>query len=427
MRRIYAGLFKDFIGKCSGEIMFPLDGQPLHLTSKTLIQEVMMFIAQPVDEFGRRFCEELCSMHAGHRRWHTAEFAVAWVNESGLRKVFDSLREFLSKGGRVRVTVGLDFGRTSFEGLQLLLELEREADMSTHVFFDENPACTFHPKVFFFRNDDEACLIVGSNNMTGAGLETNIEAALRIVGPLDTEALLGASEALQVWRDDVGDLRIRRLTPALLMQLRERRYVLTEEDIRSRRREDEGPKQSAELPLFGRSSLRPLRPGNRARRHKEVVGRTTGSLLGEVLLMRVRPRRNGKQIQISMKILEASFMHGVQEVVSTDGTIRPIGYNMARGIRNTARFEAPELGGMKNPVARFQWVVMGAPEHKPRKVLQYEVFDANVDSEGRKILKKLEDGISIPPLIRPEDLSQEETVLSISDSNKSQWYRLDSA
>ncbi len=386
-----------------------------------------MFIIQPADGFGHRFCEELRSVQAGHRHWHTAECAVAWVNYSGLRKVFDSLRDFLSKGGRVRVTVGLDFGRTTFEGLQLLLELERDADMSTHVFFDENPACTFHPKVFFFRNENEACLIVGSNNMTGAGLETNIEAALRIVGPLDDEALRGAREALEVWRDDAGDLRIRRLTPELLVQLRERRYVLTEEDVRSRRRADEGLKESSELPLFGRSSMRPLRPGHRAGGLNGAVGRTTGSSLGEVLLMRVRPRRNGNQLQISMKILEASFMHGVQEVVSGGGTTRPIGYNMARGVRNTARFEAPELRGIQNPVARFQWVVIGVAGLAPKRVLQYEIFDASVDAQGRAILKKLRDGISTPPLLKLEDLSQEETVLSISNTNNAQWYRLDSA
>lgn len=143
--------------------------------------------------------------------------------------------------------------------------------------------------------------------------------------------------------------------------------------------------------------------------------------------MRVRPRRNGNQLQISMKILEASFMHGVQEVVSGGGTTRPIGYNMARGVRNTARFEAPELRGIQNPVARFQWVVIRVAGLAPKRVLQYEIFDANVDAQGRAILKKLRDGISTPPLMKLEDLSQEETVLSISNTNNAQWYRLDSA
>lgn len=386
-----------------------------------------MFIAQPAYGFGHLICEELRSEQSGRRRWHLAEFAVAWSNYSGLDRVFDSLREFLSEGGRVRVTVGLDFGRTTFEGLGRLLALEHEADMSTHVFFDENPACTFHPKVFLFSNDEEARLLVGSNNMTGAGLETNIEAALSFLGALSDETVRGARDALAAWRDDGGDSRIRRLTPELLVQLQDRRYVLTEEEIRSRRAADDRLRVSRESPLFGRSSIRPLRPGRGARGHVEGVGRTTGSALGEVLLMRVRPRRNGNQVQISLKILEASFMNGVEEVVSVDGSIRHIGYNMARRVRNTARFEAPEMRGMQSPVARFQWVNSRHPERESKRVLQYEIFDAEADAEGRAILEKLAGGISTPPLTKLEDLSQEETVLSTANRVHAQWYRLDSA
>uniref|UniRef100_UPI001A7E4D80 hypothetical protein n=1 Tax=Calothrix sp. FACHB-1219 TaxID=2692778 RepID=UPI001A7E4D80 len=72
-------------------------------------------------------------------------------------------------------------------------------------------------------------------------------------------------------------------------------------------------------------------------------------------------------------------------------------------------------------------VVIGVAGLAPKRVLQYEIFDASVDAQGRAILKKLRDGISTPPLLKLEDLSQEETVLSISNTNNAQWYRLDSA
>jgi hypothetical protein len=385
-----------------------------------------MFLVQPANGFGHLICQELASEQLGRRRWHAVEFAVAWANYSGLNSVFDSIREFLSEGGRINVTVGLDFGSTSYEGLCRLLELEQEGDLTTHVFFDENPACTFHPKVFLFSNDEEARLLVGSNNMTGAGLETNVEAALSFSGDSHDETIRGARHALAAWRDEERDSRIRRLTPELLEQLRDRRYVLTEEEMRARRRED-GSRPSTMLPLFGRSSSRPQRPGRRAAGHGHDVGRTTGSALGEVLLMRVRPRRNGNQVQISMRILEASFMHGVDEVVSANGSVRPIGYNIARGVRNTARFEAPEMSGMQNPVARFQWVNAGRAERGASRVLQYEIFDASNHREGRAILRKLEEGITSPPLTRLEELSQEETVLSTGNRTNAQWYRLDSA
>lgn len=120
-------------------------------------------------------------------------------------------------------------------------------------------------------------------------------------------------------------------------------------------------------------------------------------------------------------------MNGVEEVVSVDGSIRHIGYNMARRVRNTARFEAPEMRGMQSPVARFQWVNSRHPERESKRVLQYEIFDAEADAEGRAILEKLAGGISTPPLTKLEDLSQEETVLSTANRVHAQWYRLDSA
>ena len=142
--------------------------------------------------------------------------------------------------------------------------------------------------------------------------------------------------------------------------------------------------------------------------------------------MRVRPRRNGMQLQISMRVLEASFMKGAGEVILTDGSRREIGYNVARGVRNTARFEAPEMQGMKNPVARFQWVDAGGSEGEADRVMRFEIFDADSDGDGAKILRKLEEGISTPPVTNLQKLSREGTVLSKSNREIAQWYLLDS-
>lgn len=385
-----------------------------------------MFIVQPENRFGHYICSELLSERDGQLQWHAAEFAVAWSNYSGVNKLFDSLSNFISRSGVLLVTVGLDFGSTTYEGLGRLLELERIGKISTYVFFDENRACTFHPKVFLFRNKEEARLVVGSNNMTGAGLETNIEASLGLSGKLDDKIIKEACHALNNWRDQIKDSRIKRLTRDFLEQLRDRGYVLTEEELHTKRRSEQKLRHVGESPLFGRSSIRPLRPGRNTKGVVGDVGKTTGSLLGDVLLMRVRPRRNGNQIQISMKILEASFMHGVEQVVSKGGTIRQIGYNLARGNRNTARFEAPEMKDMNNPVARFQWVNLSPPRKKSKIVLQYEIIDAEKSEEGKAILKKLEEGITTPPITKLEELSQEETVLSTTKRSSAQWYRLDS-
>lgn len=146
--------------------------------------------------------------------------------------------------------------------------------------------------------------------------------------------------------------------------------------------------------------------------------------------MRVRPRRNGRQVQISMIVFEGSFMNGATEVISTNGTRREIGYNYAirnnQRVANTARFEAPEMDGMTNPVIRYHWVSVGDTESEAESVLQYALFDADSNPEGAEILRKLEQGIASSPETDLSELSQDYTVLSRRGRTTAQWYRLDS-
>lgn len=386
-----------------------------------------MFIVQPETNFGDLICEELISEEDGLRRWDTFAVAVAWINYAGAERIRVPARNFLARGGSIHATVGLDFGNTTYEGLASLLDLEDGlSDIATHVFCDESPACTFHPKIFLFSNALRARLFVGSNNMTGAGLRTNVEAALEFSSEANDNTILTAGQALRAWQNDPHN-RSKRLTRELLDQLWEQKYVLTEEEIRDRRRSEVRSRSSRRQPLFGRGPASPQSRGRGTRRPGVREPRVSQSALGEVLLMRVRPRRNGKQVQISMKVLEAAFMRGAEEVVSIDGSRREIGYNRARGIPNTARFEAPEMMGMTNPVARFQWVYGEGPgQPQAAKVLQYEILDADVSEEGARIHRILEDGIATPPITKMAALSQEQTVLSKSDRASAQWYRLES-
>ena len=221
-----------------------------------------MFIAQPPVSFGELMCEALNAKEAGRRQWRAFEFAVAWFNSYGAQTIMGPARSFLASGGCMRATVGLDFGSTTYEGLSSLLDLEDgKADVTTHVFCDENPACTFHPKVFLFGNEERARLFVGSTNMPAGGLDTNVEAALGIVGALHDATIQDARRTLAAWRDHGKDTRIRQLTRTLLKQLCEKRYVLTEEEVRNRRNRDAGRRPGTMEPLFGRSSTRPRRPG----------------------------------------------------------------------------------------------------------------------------------------------------------------------
>ena len=172
----------------------------------------------------------------------------------------------------------------------------------------------------------------------------------------------------------------------------------------------------------------------RSGRSPRVAARSTSL---DVLLMRVRPRRNGKQMQISMILHRSSFMRRVAEVYSAaDGSPRGIGYDKVKKTssagkatrkKNQARFEAPEMSGMKNPVARFRWVDIAGPQREVRRILQYEVYDADKDSEGKKILATLEQGIATPPMRDMRQLGRLYTVLTTNNRQSAQWYRLVSA
>jgi HKD family nuclease len=390
-----------------------------------------MLFHQPTRCFADVISDQLQSVEAHQRKWLTFEFAVAWVNERGVERIIEPTKRFLNGGGSVRATAGLDFGSTSYEGLNSLVALEEQGfDITTHVFHDENPSCTFHPKVFLFSNKREACLIVGSNNLTGAGLASNVEVALGMSAELLDETIQMASRTLSQWRDEEMEQRTRRLTRELLSQLCAEGYVRTEADIRESRQVESGRTATRTAALFGRTvSLRTARVSSavgEARAAAEPVGVASRDLL----LMRVRPRRTGTQLQISMQVHRSTFMRSVEEVVSAiDGTRRPIGYDYTtrdgRKVPNTARFEAPEMAGMKNPVACFRRLALSRPGNPSGMILQYELFDASDGGEGAGIMAKLKSGIGTRPETNLTLLSREITVVSKTDLEIAQWYRLD--
>jgi len=76
---------------------------------------------------------------------------------------------------KVHIYVGVDLKGTSKEALETLLE----SGISTVVFHTISREI-FHPKVYLFRGDNDACLIVGSSNLTAPGFYANVESSVRI-------------------------------------------------------------------------------------------------------------------------------------------------------------------------------------------------------------------------------------------------------
>lgn len=156
------------------------------------------------------------------------DIATAWVRASGVRHIREALESLLARGGQLRIVVGLDADNTSIEGLRELAAIGTLAPDNAEFFVRHNEAyAVYHPKLYAARNDDECRILVGSNNLTGAGLYVNEE-----VSALITEKRGGKLEAtLDQYFAALTDLTsglVRPLDDALINDLVEHGYVRPE-------------------------------------------------------------------------------------------------------------------------------------------------------------------------------------------------------
>ena len=135
---------------------------------------ILKFIPQP--DYHPRLGDYLLD-HFGQPQWTSFRAAVAFVKYSGVRHVARALREF-SPRADVRISVGIDLGGSSVEGLRALLD-SLGGRGQIWVFHNDNNS-TFHPKVYVFKSEQRADILVGSGNLTEGGLYTNYEASLAI-------------------------------------------------------------------------------------------------------------------------------------------------------------------------------------------------------------------------------------------------------
>lgn len=107
--------------------------------------------------------------------FHTLNIIVAFAKNSGVLRIKDDLKSFKEKGGRVNIYVGIDLGGTSYEALTALLV---HTD-SLNVIHAEKSQ-TFHSKIYQFSGKHKEIIIVGSHNLTGGGLWTNVESSVHL-------------------------------------------------------------------------------------------------------------------------------------------------------------------------------------------------------------------------------------------------------
>jgi len=357
-----------------------------------------MFYNQPLaHRFGTALGSDIES-----EKWNRIEIAVAWVRRSGMQHLEPAFKTFLGRGGFAQVTVGVDIENTSAEGLNDFLNLQSAGNIETYIHHNE-AATTFHPKVYLLRNEAEARLIVGSNNLTGAGLFFNTEAGLQLDAPLNDPLIRDARTAMAAWRD-LSTGMAKRLDSTLLNDLIRLGYVFSEQELRKRRKV-QGDQSKAKRPAATQALFKAQRyTAPSVRRAQAIVAQVPGT----VLLMRVRrvsesSRRT--QIQIPFRVLRTNFFSGMTALISAhDARSHPLGETMARGGVNTVRTEIPEIEPMIDPVLRLE---------RTATAIIYQAFDAN-SVLGTPIRQALLNGFAMSPPA---------SSCSITNLEKATWWR----
>ncbi|MBI5237724.1 MAG: phospholipase D family protein [Deltaproteobacteria bacterium] len=321
-----------------------------------------MFYNQPL---AHRFGTELAS-DIENGKWTRIEMAVAWVRRSGTQYLESSFKKFLSIGGFAQVIVGVDIENTSAEGLKDFLSLQTDGNIEIYIHHNEADT-TFHPKVYLLWNDADARLIVGSNNLTRAGLFVNTEAGLQLDAPLTDPLIRDARIALAAWRDPATGFA-KRLDATLLDDLIRLGYVFPEQELRKRRSASDAQskaKRSAPTQTLFKAQRYTAPSVHRANVPAAQVP-------GTVLLMRVRrasetARRT--QIQIPFRVVRTNFFAGITVLVSDhDNRKHPLVLASARGGPNTVKTEIPEIESMVDPVLRLE---------RTANSIMYRAFDAD--------------------------------------------------
>lgn len=112
-----------------------------------------------------------------NQQWEEFRAAVAFIKRSGTKHIRHDLADF-ARRAKVKMTAGIDADGTSIEGLTDLLEAVDHCG-EIWIFHNANPS-TFHPKIYLFKNQFAAEIVIGSANLTEGGLYTNYEAGMKI-------------------------------------------------------------------------------------------------------------------------------------------------------------------------------------------------------------------------------------------------------
>lgn len=249
----------------------------------------MQILVQPFsDKSMGDFIEE--ALGGDHGEFDSFQASVAFAKRSGVQHVEDKLKEFIGKGKSARVVVGVDFGGTTAEGLEAMLDALGETG-ELFVNHDESTFTTFHPKIYFFEGAEKSILVIGSGNLTQGGLYSNDEgfAILELdpSAPDDLAVIDQYKEDFGKWCDEDSET-VRRVDKDFIEALKDAGYVpreaLVPDDAEEQAEEGDEEEEEAEdkAQLFGRMKGRRRPPRKKVKKVKvKPKAKPIGQLLDE--------------------------------------------------------------------------------------------------------------------------------------------------
>ena len=133
------------------------------------------FLGQGIEPTSKNAVGHLLVKYLKEKKFNSFTGFSAFASEAGIYGLSDHINSAKKNFKKLTIIVGIDQGGTSKEALEEILSLNIES----YIFYQkENPI--FHPKFYLFEGTNEVKIILGSSNLTGTGLFTNIESSLLI-------------------------------------------------------------------------------------------------------------------------------------------------------------------------------------------------------------------------------------------------------
>lgn len=141
-----------------------------------------------------------------------ADWAVAFVLQSGVRLLRAHWIDLLKRGGTLRVITGDYMKVTEPNALLELLDLREQFGERVGLYiFETHSGSSYHPKAYLFReNDGQEVAWVGSSNLTRTALQNGLEWNYRVVTSRDRDGMAAVRHAFE---DLLDHPQVRPLTP----------------------------------------------------------------------------------------------------------------------------------------------------------------------------------------------------------------------